>query len=340
MTDTVNGIYDLKHLSSCLSQNSSIKTSTNGESMSNIQISLVIPTFDRADLITFTIESALNQTKRFLDIIVVDDGSTDNTENILIKFHTNIKYIRTKNIGVQNARNVGAAAASGTYITFCDSDDLLEENFVEIIENFLNGRSNCNAVYTNFTTFRGEETFGTKFSSAPKNFFNGQMYDKNFIISMPDLYIKTIQFQPFFVTGLTIEKSAFFNIGGFNTLMHKVPSEDWEFTLRVLAKCSVGICLMPLARIRKHGSNESRDPNRQTSGEARILEFALKNHDEARKWENVLIESINNRRVDAFNGYFSRKMYIEAYKVASLINIRPKNVKFYVKYIISKALSK
>lgn len=88
-------------------------------------ISIIIPTYNRAHLIHRAINSVLNQTYQDFEIIIVDDGSTDNTEEAVRSFNdSRIEYIRhEKNQGAAVARNTGIKAAKGEYIAFQDSDD-------------------------------------------------------------------------------------------------------------------------------------------------------------------------------------------------------------------------
>jgi glycosyltransferase involved in cell wall biosynthesis len=91
------------------------------------EVSVIIPTYNRAHLIGRAIKSVLNQTYQDFEIIVVDDGSTDNTEEVVNKFckkYKNIKYIfHKKNKGEATARNTGIMSSKGQYIAFQDSDD-------------------------------------------------------------------------------------------------------------------------------------------------------------------------------------------------------------------------
>jgi glycosyltransferase involved in cell wall biosynthesis len=87
-------------------------------------VSVVIPTYNRADLVSEALQSALQQTYPNIEIIVVDDGSTDNTCEILQKFGDAIIVLRQENTGPAAARNRGIEAAHGELVAFLDSDDL------------------------------------------------------------------------------------------------------------------------------------------------------------------------------------------------------------------------
>ncbi len=87
-------------------------------------ISVVIPTYNRAGTITKAVSSALAQTYREIEVIIVDDGSTDETPAALAEFGNRIRVIRQNNTGPSTARNRGAAEARGEYLAFLDSDDV------------------------------------------------------------------------------------------------------------------------------------------------------------------------------------------------------------------------
>jgi glycosyltransferase involved in cell wall biosynthesis len=86
-------------------------------------ISVVIPCYNRSRLLTRAIDSALAQTHRASEVIVVDDGSTDNTRELCADYGDQIKYVSQKNAGASVARNTGAMLARGSWIAFLDSDD-------------------------------------------------------------------------------------------------------------------------------------------------------------------------------------------------------------------------
>ena len=94
--------------------------------MKNELVSIVIPSYNRGHSIERTIDSALAQTHQALDIIIVDDGSTDDTAERVRRYQNDprVRYIHQQNRGVAAARNVGLAAARGDYIALLDSDDI------------------------------------------------------------------------------------------------------------------------------------------------------------------------------------------------------------------------
>ncbi len=86
-------------------------------------VSVIIPTYNRAKLVCRAIDSALNQTYKNIEIIVVDDGSKDNTREVLAAYGEKIKNLYKENGGESSARNFGIQRAGGEYLAFLDSDD-------------------------------------------------------------------------------------------------------------------------------------------------------------------------------------------------------------------------
>lgn len=87
-------------------------------------VSVIIPTYNRESLLGYAIDSVLKQTSPATELIIIDDGSEDNTERLVQRYGPSIRYIKQKNCGVGAARNLGISLAKGKYIAFLDSDDL------------------------------------------------------------------------------------------------------------------------------------------------------------------------------------------------------------------------
>jgi glycosyltransferase involved in cell wall biosynthesis len=98
-----------------------------------MKFSIIIPTYNRRDTISKAIDSCLMQTYRNYEIIVIDDGSTDNTQDVLKPYISSkqISYVYTHNIERGAARNIGIKKSSGDYVTFLDSDDIYYKNYLQ-----------------------------------------------------------------------------------------------------------------------------------------------------------------------------------------------------------------
>ena len=97
-----------------------------------MKFSVIVPTYNREEYIIKCIDSVLDQTYTKFEVIIVDDGSTDNTEKLVKKYQDKrIKYFKNKNHGIGYSRNFGINKATGDYILFLDSDDYLDENMLE-----------------------------------------------------------------------------------------------------------------------------------------------------------------------------------------------------------------
>ena len=101
-----------------------------------MKFSIIVPTYNREKYIIKCIDSVLDQTYDNFEVIIIDDGSTDNTENLVKKYQDKrIKYFKNENHGIGYSRNFGINKAKGDYIFFLDSDDYLEENMLEEVLN-------------------------------------------------------------------------------------------------------------------------------------------------------------------------------------------------------------
>jgi glycosyltransferase involved in cell wall biosynthesis len=124
------------------------------------RVSVVIPTFNRAALCVLAVDSVLRQTFADIEIIVVDDGSTDDTVAQLARFgkldrtQDGIRYVRQPNRGMNPARNVGLALARGEYVALLDSDDLWEPWKIELQVALLDRFPKSGFTFSDFTILR------------------------------------------------------------------------------------------------------------------------------------------------------------------------------------------
>ena len=117
-------------------------------------VSVIIPSYNRHFLLKEAIQSIVDQTYRPIECIVIDDGSTDGTANMVSKYiselNTNefkLKYIYQQNSGAQVARNTATLASSGEFIQYLDSDDLLYPDKIKTQVDFFRSKTECDAVF-------------------------------------------------------------------------------------------------------------------------------------------------------------------------------------------------
>ena len=272
-------------------------------------VAVVIPTYNRGSLILETLSSILAQSVQPAEIIVVDDGSTDDTYEVVRSLQaSSIRYHRIENCGAPRARNIGVSLSRSTWIALCDSDDLWLPDKLERQLQLHSLRPNCEYSFTNFCLFSGNvwET-ETKFDALPPNFFVSREYvGPNLWLSARPLYERIIQFQPIFPSTVMMTRQFFRRVGQFNETLGRVAGEDFEFTLRCVQEQDLGVVDSALVGIRKHPGNFSGNVMQNLIGESRILRLALRNHSHASLHEEAILKEINCRTIAAAHQAFGR----------------------------------
>jgi glycosyltransferase involved in cell wall biosynthesis len=123
-------------------------------------ISVILTVYNRKDKILRAVNSVLSQSFKNWELIIVDDGSTDGTENIifpLLKKHPRIKYLRHSNKGTALSLNAGLLNSEGKYITFLDSDDEYKKEHLKIRYDFLKANTKADLIHTNCTFIGRDE---------------------------------------------------------------------------------------------------------------------------------------------------------------------------------------
>jgi glycosyltransferase involved in cell wall biosynthesis len=124
----------------------------------HVSIAVVIPTYNRGSLVGTAIDSVLAQSHQAAEVIVVDDGSTDNTEAEVARFAGKVRYVRQANAGASEARNRGVASTTAEWVAFLDSDDFWMPSHLEAMERAMTETRGGAAMY--FSDMRMEEQEG------------------------------------------------------------------------------------------------------------------------------------------------------------------------------------
>jgi len=210
------------------------------------KVSVIIPTYNSAQYICETLDSVLAQTYKDYEIIVVDDGSTDNTREVLKPYMSKIKYIYKENGGPASARNVGIKNARGEYIAFLDSDDIwLPEKLEKQIE-YLQSNPDIALVYSDCIRFNE----------------NGVCQRKSNVYHLREGYIFFKLLEGNFITTSTVivRRECLDKVGYFDEELDDLKhSEDYDLWLRISRSFKIGYIREPLVkyRVRESGLNRS-----------------------------------------------------------------------------------
>ena len=123
--------------------------------MSAPLVSVIVPTYNRAALLCEAVNSVLQQTYQNIEIIVIDDGSTDNTTEVMAAYGDRVRYTRRPNAGVNAARNLGLKQARGEFVALLDSDDLWAPFKIELQVRLMRHFSAAGFLFSNFQIFHG-----------------------------------------------------------------------------------------------------------------------------------------------------------------------------------------
>ena len=249
--------------------------------MDHPSISVIMPVYNGEKFIANAINSILSQRLKPDQLIIVNDGSTDNTENIIIdyekKYPKFIKYIKQINKGPSEARNNGINKSSGNYLAFIDADDEWEINKLELqMKKFSNSNfPNLGLIYSDYTLI---ETTGTTLKNNISHIITN--YKGN-------IYLPLITNNKICNSTVIIKKTCFDQCGPFNSNLRG--AEDWDLWLKISQIFQVDFCAEKLTRLRLHKNNSSKNTHLMLSSEI----FVLLKQAEAQT-DNTIIKQIKN----------------------------------------------
>ncbi len=146
-------------------------------------ISVIIPTYNNEKFIAETIESVLSQTYKDYEIIVIDDGSTDNTCEILLPYMDKIRYHYKKNGGIASATNAGIKLSKAKYVAFLDHDDLWVPDKLKTQIECFNKNPKIGLAYSKYSTFKNGKTLRKKPRKGYTGWIFSELISKSFILT-------------------------------------------------------------------------------------------------------------------------------------------------------------
>jgi glycosyltransferase involved in cell wall biosynthesis len=296
------------------------------------KVSVIIPAYNRSAYLGEAIQSVLDQTFQDFELIVIDDGSTDNTKEIVKGFlDTRVRYLYQENSGVSSARNMGIKAANGEYIAFLDSDDIWLPENLELKVNLLDSRPDvglvCSDAYVvdnstkaTFGRFWGKNRF--KYSGNPRKVTRHPL---------KDLLYRNCFIMP---QATMIRSQVFTAVGGFDESLPT--SEDWDLFVRIVQRFPIEVIDTPLLKIRRHSTSLSKNKEKVYRGATFAINKAIRSGSFSREELNIL-----KKRLALEHCKYGRLALLEGKKAVSRqaliagIRLDPWNIKQYLYLLLS-----
>lgn len=227
-------------------------------------VSVIIPCYNAARFVVPAVESVLAQSYRPVEVIVVDDGSTDDTARVLEPYQKAIRYIGQPNGGPAGARNRGLAQARGELIAFLDADDAWLPDKLALQVRSLKDAPGAALVHSDVYYY--DEATGVRTRrDFPRGDYAGHCY--------------LLLFQGSRVTfsSVVVRRECLEQVGGFDETIRHASVEDYDLLLRVARRFAFAYTPEPLVVYRLHDGNGSGNLARMVFGELLVIEKALRN---------------------------------------------------------------
>jgi len=256
----------------------------------NDGVSVIIPTYNASRYVTEAVDSVLNQDYDNCEIIVVDDGSTDDTREALRKYEGKIRYIYQENGGPAKARNTGIISSQGDYIAFLDADDLWLPGKLRKQIDFLHRHSQYAMVYTDM-----------KHVVEGKIVHESYLKERNYrYVSSGFIYENLLRECFIFTPTVIVERECLEKVGLFREDLRI--SEDYDLWLRIADEYEIGFLDEPLVIRNRHESNLTGDRYLYITSCIQLFEELLEKNKENRKRVKIIKEAL---AVRYFNlGYY------------------------------------
>jgi glycosyltransferase involved in cell wall biosynthesis len=254
-------------------------------------VSVIIPVYNGAKFIAQTLDTVLGQTVRPSEVIIINDGSTDNTVSVIEKYGDAVTLLNTPNGGECAARNIGAAKARGNWLAFCDSDDLWLPTKLEKQLRLANEAPDIHFVITDYAEFTdGAVSDRSHFSYTPRDFWVPQQYNAGFVVREP-ITGKLTTFQPSISSTPIVKRDFYLEVGGFDVEETRW-APDTCFHFRCLSVVPFGVVPEVLMHYRRHPDSISADGIKQLRNSVIVWNHIIARYPQAQPYREELLNGL------------------------------------------------
>jgi glycosyltransferase involved in cell wall biosynthesis len=225
------------------------------------KVSVVIATYNRANFLPETIDSVLQQRFQDSELIVVDDGSTDDTRTLLESYRSRVSYLYQENQGPSAARNLGVRHARAPWIAFQDSDDLSKPDHLETLYTYANEHPKCGMVFANGAYLGG--SYRKRETIIPQAKSRRLAHDG---VRLVDLFEKSVVR----LQASLISQEAYRAVGGHDESLRICMDLDLSF--RLFMQYPVAYLDRVVFLYRRHESNAGRNEELRLTENIRVIE--------------------------------------------------------------------
>lgn len=258
-------------------------------------VSVIIPIYNGAKFIALTLDAVLAQTAPPTEVIVVNDGSTDNSAAIVEQYEDRVTLINVKNGGAAAARNTGASMARGNWLAFCDGDDLWLPTKLEKQLRLANECPDIHCVITDYVEFTdGVVSNRSHLSYTPESFWVPEQYQSGFVVRKP-ITGKLTTFQPAITSTQMVRRNFCLEVGGFDVEATN-SAEDTCFHFRVLSVVPFGVVPEVLMHYRRHPDSWSADSLKQLRNSVVMWDQIVERYPQAQPYRAELLDGLATLR--------------------------------------------
>jgi len=286
----------------------------------NPSISVVIATHNRSAFLRETLESILAQRFRDYEIILVDDGSTDDTRQMIASYGDKVRYFYQNNSGPAAARNLGVRNARGAWIAIQDSDDLATPDYLEILYGYAREHSDCGMVFANGAYLVGAEHDRETIIPAVKS---RRLAEQG--VGLADLFERSIVR----LQAALISKPCYDAVGGHDESLRICMDLDLSF--RLFMKYPLAYLDRVVFLYRKHQGNTGRNEELRLVENIRVIDKLVAEFPEVRKMlgQTTIDHRVAYRYYRLAKGRWTRHQCDEARSaLRAAIALRPYALKY------------